>query len=67
MAKLHLDLDPKLQELFNSRGDRLILRARLEDLKSWEPFLKEGFYEKLLRLAYRIPVNEDYPPKEIQC
>jgi len=67
MANLHLDLDPKLQELFNSRGDRLILRARLEDLKSWEPFLKEGFYEKLLRLAYRIPVNEDYPPKGIQC
>lgn len=65
MAKLHLDLDPKLQELFNSSGDRLILRARLEDLKSWEPFLKEGFYGKLLRLAYRIPVNEDYPPKTL--
>jgi len=62
---LHLDLDPKLQELFNSRGDRLILRARLEDLKSWEPFLKEGFYEKLLRVAYRTPITEDYPPKTL--
>ena len=67
MAKLHLDLDPKLQEHFRNHGDRLILWSRLEDLKSWEPFLKEGFYEKLLRHAYRIPVNEDYPPKEIQC
>lgn len=65
MAKLHLDLDPKLQEHFRTHGDRLILQARLEDLKCWEPFLQEGTYEKLLRLAYRIPVNEDYPPKTL--
>lgn len=62
---LHLDLDPKLQELFRSYGDKLILKARLEDLKSWEPFLKEGYYEKLLRAAYRIPVRDDYPPKTL--
>lgn len=62
---LHLDLDPKLQELFDSVGDRLILRARLEDLKTWAPFLKEGYYEKLLRAAYRTPVHSDYPPQTL--
>lgn len=62
---LHLDLDPKLQEHFSRYGDKLILWSRLEALKEWEPFLEEGYYEKLLRAAYRTPVHEDYPPKTL--
>jgi hypothetical protein len=64
-VSLHLDLDPTLQEHFRNCGDKLILLARLEDLKTWAPFLKEGYYEKLLRAAYRTPVHSDYPPQTL--